>query len=424
MTGKRRAGKDPIQPPVSSHAPPVVMAPQQSRRQARLERKKQQRKRIGLAGGAAIAVAVIVVVGAVAFGVRKATEGGGESTRTQSTVLFQLRAPDGTAAGSVLLAHDTNGNEGLEVLVPSRIITDVCGYNSLNFGDVLALPAGDSASRQALSTMLENVTIDGSWVLDEAQFAKLIDRVGGVTANVDTDVVQHTGGGGGRILVPAGPDRHLTGTQALQYATYRASRHEDASAQLARLHQVVDGMILRLPPPTALAADLRVLGSGGTSTMGATRLTALLSGLQAADKTAGHVLPIDLPTALIDAGGAPSYRIDTINADKLAATNLKSSLPADAGHRRPTVELLNGVGTPGLISLACPRLQAHHLAYAGSGNAASFNNPHSTIEVSNNNVELGYTVASALRLPRSDVRRTSQNQSVADVIVILGRDFK
>ncbi|MBV9484591.1 MAG: LytR C-terminal domain-containing protein, partial [Frankiaceae bacterium] len=287
----------------------------------------------------------------------------------------------------------------------------------------LGLPSGDAASRQALSGMLENVTIDGSWVLTEAQLAKLINRVGGVTVDVDTDVVRRTGGGGGQILVAAGQARQLDGTQAVEYATYRASAHEDAAAQLARLQQVVDGMIVKLPTGAALSADLRVLGPGGSSTLGATKLASLLAGIKSADQVAGHVLPIDLPTAPIDTGGAPSYRIDNDNAAKLANNNLKSSLPDDAGQHRPTVELLNGVGTPGLIARACPRLQAHRLVYAGSGNAAFTNQP-SVVEVSNSQIDLGYTVASALGLPRSAVRRTSQNQSVADVIVILGRDFK
>jgi hypothetical protein len=402
----------------------MVIAPQQSRRQARLERKRQQRKRVGLAGGAAIGVGVLILAGLVVFGVKQAVKDSGAEKKTQSTVLFQLAAPDGTAAASVLLAHDTSNNEGVEVLVPARVITDVCGYNQLNFGQILQLPGGDSASRQALSGMLGNMTIDGSWVLQESQLTKLIDHLGGITADVDVDVVQATGGGGGRVLVPAGNDRKLTGAQAVQYATYSTSAHADAAAQLARLQQVVEGTVAALPPSqTVIAADLRGLGTGGASTMGASRLATLLAGFAAAEKATGHLLPIDLPVTPIDTGGAPSYRISELDAMKLATTSLAESLPADASQHHPTVELLNGVGTPGLVALACPRLAAHHFAYVGSRNAATFNNPRSTIAVSNANIDLGYALAAALKLPRTDVRRTTVNQTVADAIVTLGRDF-
>jgi len=340
-------------------------------------------------------------------------------------VLLQLQAPDHTAEASVLLAHDSATTKGnAEILIPSRVIADVCGYNSLNFGEVLGLPGGDVASRQALSSMLENATIDGSWVLQPAQLTKLVNLVGGITVDVDVDVVQRTGGGGGRVLVPAGVGRHLNGVQAVEYATYSTSTRADASEQLTRLQRVIDATATGLPStPTAVSALLRQLGPGSGSTIGATRLGDFLTGFATSERGVGTLLPIDLPTSLIDAGGAPSYRVDTAGANKLAATNLAGSLPADAGKPRPTVELLNAVGTPGLVATACPLLAAHNLTYAGSGNAA-FDNQLSTVVVSNNDIDLGYRVADALKLPRSDVRRTSVNQSVADVIVTLGRDYK
>jgi hypothetical protein len=88
------------------------------------------------------------------------------------------------------------------------------------------------------------------------------------------------------------------------------------------------------------------------------------------------------------------------------------------------VFLLNGVGTPGLVATTCSRLAAKDLTYVGSKNAASFNNPTSAIVVSNSNIAIGYEVADALKLPHSDVRRTTQTQSIADVIVTLGGDYR
>jgi hypothetical protein len=428
MTGKRRAGRDPVTPPPSTAPadPGMVIAPQVSRRQARLERKRQQRKRIGLAGGAAIGAGILIVGGLVFFGVHEAVKDSGGETKTQSTVLLQLQAPDGTAAASVLLAHDSSTSQGVEVLVPPRVLVDVCGFNERSFGDILSLPGGDVASRQALSTMLGNMTIDGSWVLPEAQFARFLDHLPsrGITADVDVDVVQRTGGGGGRVLVPAGNDRHLSGTQAVEYATYTTSGNADAEAQLARLQHVVDGMAAALPTTeTGIAASLRSLGAGGGSSLGANRLASLLAGFAAAEKTTGNLLPTDLPVTLIDAGGAPAYRVDTAGAKRLVSSSFAESLPTGAATPRPTVELLNGVGAPGLVSLACPRLATHHLAYAGSRNAANFNYARSIVEVPTARTDLGYAVAKALGLPASDVRRTAENQTVADVIVILGRDF-
>jgi hypothetical protein len=437
MTGKRRAGRDPIRKPTEPLTPPATFASPEppmmiertpTRRETRMARRKQQRRRIGLTGGVAIAVVVVIVVGAVIFGAHKLASHKSTPRRTQTTLLLQLQAPDHTAQASALLADDpANNNQGVEVLVPARVITQVCGYNSLNFGDILALPNGDVASRQALSSMLGNITIDGSWILQPSQLTKLVDIVGGITVgSVDTDVVRHTGGGGGQVLVQAGSNVHLNGDQAVEYATYQTSPHEDAEGELARLNEVIDGTVQALPKtPTAIAALLRQLGNGGSSTLGAPRLASFLAGLAAAERMTGHVLPTNLPTTPIDAGGArPSYQLDSAATNSLVSGSLSASVPADASVRRPTVELLNGVGSPGLIATACPLLEAHNLAYAGSDNASSFNNPTSTIDVSNANVALGYQVARALRLPSGDVRRTSEDQSVADVIVTLGNDYR
>jgi hypothetical protein len=275
--------------------------------------------------------------------------------------------------------------------------------------------------------MLGHITVDGSWVLQESQLSKLVTLLHGITvARVDVDVVRHTPSGGTQILVPAGTNRKLTGPQAVEYATYIASPTEDASNQLTRLQQVIDATAQALPSDqTAVESLLRQLGPGGTSTLGASRLAGLLLGFASSERSTGRLLPIDLPVNPIDVGGSrPSYRVDPAGAQRLVHGSLADSVPADAGSTEPTVELLNGVGSPGLVATACPRLAANHIAYAGSSNAASFHNPTSTVVVSTGNLDVGYRVASALRLPRSDVRRASQDETVATAIVTLGQDYR
>jgi hypothetical protein len=406
---------------------PTVVAPRLTRRQARQQRKREQRRRVGLLGGSVIAVVAIVVVGLVAFGVHHVVTSNNGSPRAQATVLVQLQGSDGTSPASALLAETASDGNGVEILVPSRVLTEVCGYNTVDFGDVLGLPGGETESRQAVSGMLGNLTVDGSWVLQEAQLSKLVTLLGGITVDhVDVDVVRHPPSGGTQILVPAGSNRRLTGPQAVEYATYVASSTEDASNQLARLQQVIDATVQALPhSPTAVAALLRQLGPGGTSTLGSSRLATMLVAFAASERSTGRLLPIDLPVNPIDAGGSrPSYRVDTAGAQRLVNNSLADSVPSDAGAARPTVELLNGVGSPGLVATACPRLAANHLGYAGSSNAASFHNPRSTVVVSTSDLDLGYRVASALRLPRSDVRRASQDQTVATAVVTLGQDYR
>jgi LytR cell envelope-related transcriptional attenuator len=464
MTGKRRKGNEPspeqpnrpdpnptpAAPPASSPAqpleaslPPVeqppafvapvvpdVISPMPTRREERQRRRKEQRRKVGLAGGLAIALVTIVVIGAVAFGVHKVTESHGSTPRTQGTVLFQLQGANHTATASALLAHDPATHQGVQVLIPARVITNVCGFGSQNFGDVLDLPNGSSASRVSLSSMLGDVTVDGSWVLNESQFVKLIDALGGhiTVDSVDVNVVRPQAGGGSVILVPQGANVKLTGTQAFEYATYVAHADEPAAAELARLQQVLDGVLSALPKsPAGIAAVLRQSGVTSSSTVDPTKLSTLLAGLAGDNNRTGDLYATDLPTATIDAGGSPSYRIDGQSAalKNLVSLHLANSLPPGAGTPKPTVLLLNGLGSVGLVDTACPRLAAHRLAYAGSGNAPAFSRAKSTVVVhSYSQVSVGDQVAKALGLPTNDVEINRTPETVADVIVTLGSDYR
>lgn len=362
-----------------------------------------RRRKLGAAGIAVIVVAVAAIVAAAAAGVHESVTHSSTPQRHQTTVLMQVAASDGSAAVSALLAHDSGSHRGVELLVPGQLIANVCGYGTEPFADVLGQTNGAAVSQQTLSSLLGDVTIDGSWVLTEAQLAQLVDLVHGVPVDGGTQ----------------------TGQQAVAYATRVASRTEDASVQLARTQQVIDALLRKLPTSTAaVAADLRRLGSGGQSSLGADRLAGVLVGLAADGRRAGGVYPSDLPVTQIDTGGAPSYQVDTAGVQQLVDQRFAASKPKHTGVQS-SVELLNGVGKPGLVATACPRLAAGGFSFAGSGNAGHFGYGRSQVQVADaSKAALGARVAHALGLPASDVRTQPVEQTVADVVVILGRDYK
>jgi hypothetical protein len=439
VTGKRRAGRDQVvpPPPAGASTPPpappvpppvdVVHVPALTRRQARLERRKRRRK-VGVAGVAGVVLVALAIIAAIAFGVHKAVTGTHQTVaQPQQTVLLQIQGPDRSALGSVLLAHDPNTGHGLELLVPSQLITDVCGVGQVTLGQTLAAANGADVSRQAVSAALGGTIVKGSWVLSTTSFAKLVDAVGGVTVEVDTNVVSRGPHGSSTIDIPAGPNVPLNGARAVEYATYRASANEDAASQLARLQTVVDAVVRALPRTAAgVSGVLEQLGPSGASTLPTDQLSTLLRGL-ADDDARTQTLPIGLPTTLIDTGGPPAYRVDTGKTTQLVNNNLKPSLPAVSTTPKISVELRNGVGSPGLVATACPRLAAAGLVYAGQGNAGSFNNPRSEVQIGSSSATdraEGDKVARALRLPLSDVRIAQLGQDQASVVVVLGRDYR
>ena len=441
MTGKRRKGRDPrpVPPPPQPAAPPQPNAPAAppasplvsqrplTRRQLRMERRKR-RQRVGVMGIAGLVVVAIVIVAAVAFGVHKAVSSGNHSApQTQETVLLQIQGADRTALGTALLAHGPSSGNGVELLVPSQLITDVCGVGQVTFGQTLAAPNGAAVSRQAVSAALGGVIVDGSWVMSEGAFADLINAVGGVTVDVDVNVIAHDSNGTSKIVLQPG-SQHLNGAQAVEFATYQASTNESAAAQLSRLQLVVDAMVRALPRTTAQTETLlHNLGPAAASTLGVPRLAALLVGLADDSRQTGGVLASDLPTNLVDSGGPPTYTVDTEQTAQLVESAFKASLPPVSKGEKISVELRNGVGTPGLDATACPKLAKAGLVYAGQGNAGSFSNQPSEVQINSDSpadIAQGRTVAKALGLPASDVVEAQFGQDTADVIVILGRDYR
>lgn len=439
MTGKRRADKPGKEQPdlLGARRPPtllqptqpeMVIQPQLTRREERRQRKLQQRRKLGLAGGIGVAVLAAAGIATLILGVQQVVTHDGGGNRTQTTVLLQLKADNGVAHGSVLLAADPSTEQGLELLIPGRLITDVCGYGTQNFGSVLGLPNGAADSRSALSAVLGGVTIDGSWVMTEPMLATLINQIGGINVDVDTDVIERSPGGGRRIVIGAGAGQHLTGAQAVDYATYHPSR-EGAAGVLARLQAVIDATIQALPKtPNEVASLIRALPKGAQSTIGATKLATMLTQIATYDQTQAGVFPTDLPVVTIDAGGdLASYRPDTspTGIKQLVSGHLANSIPEDANKQHATVYLLNGTGRPGQVPKACPLLAANGFTYVGSGNAPSFSNARSEVEIfHDSDADQGRTLAKALGLPASAVRRSVFNQTVAKFIVILGSDFK
>lgn len=418
MTGKRRAA--PGSRPAAAPRPPGTGG---GRRRAA--------RPTGGGGGRPRWLVWLLLVVVVAGGAGAAYEltrgtGGGSSEQAggdQTTLLVQIAGNDGKSLGGILVG--TRPGSGVEVLVPPDVITSVCGVGETAFGDILPLPGGERTSSEAVSGLLGGVRIDGTWTLSLTELSALVDKVGGITTTVDTTVTRH-GPKGRVVVVRRGNAVTMNGHQAALYAAFRAAAGENPVAHLVRLQRVVEATIDGLPTsPPAAARDLSKLGSNAGSSLGADRLAAILAGLAADDRGSG-VLADDLPLTTLDSGGAPSYAVDNAQAEGLAQHLFAGSLPATGGPAT-RVELQNGVGTPGLVPSACRQLEDAGMTTIDGGNAAQFSSRTSEVLIQERTAAaaaVGDRVARALHLPTSDVKVEAVGQHVADVIVILGGDYK
>ena len=387
---------------------------------SRLElRRRRRRLRVRLV----VSLVLLLAVAAAAFAVWLAADAPSQPAaaaakgRTQATLLLQIQAPDRTAMASALLASDPAVDTGAALLVPQQVLVNVPGTGSLPLGRALS-SAPPHGSRDALSDLL-GVTVDQGWVLPSTHLAKLVDLLGGIPVEVDVAVVADS-----TVLLTVGPQR-VDGARALQLMQYLAPEEQE-QARLARMQEVLDGLLPSLPAERdQLVALLEALGPESDSTLPPAALADYLLALNAADAE-GQLQYDSLPVLPIDTGGGvTALRIDTPRLLPVVDRLMADSVPAGVREGGNRVLVLNGVGTPGLGEAVRAKLAPAGFVFVGSRNAPDFGYPETQVLVPRATAEmqaLGERVAQAIGVPPTSVV-TQEFGTVADVVVLVGADF-
>jgi hypothetical protein len=104
------------------------------------------------------------------------------------------------------------------------------------------------------------------------------------------------------------------------------------------------------------------------------------------------------------------------------------SLLRDPSGQAVRVLVENGVGTPDLVERARARLVDDGFRFVNGGNAATLDDTEPSVVLvadgSQDSQQQGIRVARSLGLPQSSIATNPRGQTVADVIVILGADFR
>jgi hypothetical protein len=394
---------------------PLGGRPVGRRAQARAEKKRKQQRNLRV-GGAFAGVLLLVLVLVLVAHAGGGKKDGDAHKRTQQTLLLQVQAPDGSALVSALMAHDPKTTEGSVVLVPPQVIASVPGLGSQPFGKALAT-TGATGSREALADLME-VLVDGSWLLDRATFQRLVDQEGGITVDVDVAVMS------GRVVLLQPGAQKVNGANALAYATYLAAGEQEQT-RLARLQAVLDGIVSALTSdPKALIGSL---GAGSKPSVPTATVASILSGLKK-DDAKQQLQYRSLPVIKVDTGTDETrFRIDAPATTSLVDELLADSIPPGARAEGNRVLVLNGVGTPGLGEKVRAKLVPAGFVFVGSRNAPTFGYAKTQVlvkDATTAGTELGNRVARALGVPSSAVRSSNQIGQIADVVVIVGSDFR
>jgi hypothetical protein len=338
------------------------------------------------------------------------------ATGPDNVILLQITGADG--AGGVALLGDQHGSAGAVVLLPTQLAVDSGGSGGVSLQKAATLPG--SASADGVADAL-GIRVDGTWTLSVGGLAALVDRVGGIDADVDVQVKQ-----GDVIKVPAG-QQHLDGVAAAAYATYTVPG-EPAQAQLARLDTVLEAVIGGFADkPAAAVQQIAALGPSSQSSLPLARLGTVMAHLHALDATDTLVYR-SLPVHDLDAGtGITTYTVDTAGAAEAISDLTGSATGNEQSAGGIRVLIRNGVGTPGLGATARAKLNKAGDVYVAGGNQLPFDRDQTVILITDDTPEqraLGEKVAAALGVDVSALRISGEGQSIADVVVVLGTDYR
>jgi hypothetical protein len=153
---------------------------------------------------------------------------------------------------------------------------------------------------------------------------------------------------------------------------------------------------------------------------------ALLKGL-AKDDDGDDLQYQSLPVTRVDIDTQQRFRIDADADRQLVDDLLSQSIPPGARKTGNRVLVLNGVGTPGLGEKVRAKLVPAGFTFVGQRNAPKFGYKNTIILVptaTEQSITVGEQVARALRVPSSAVQTTDEIGTIADVVVIVGADFK
>lgn len=400
----------------------MTLTPTRAQRRAEAEQARRRRLLQILAGVAA----AVVFLGAVVLLV---TRGGGTTPpsatagRTQKTLALGVAPLHAGSIVSALLGTDPTKNTGTTLLLPSRLLVDAAGSGTVFFGQTSTL--GKNVPAEALTDSLD-VTVDGTWSLTPSGLASLVDDVGGVEVAVNAQITVRNPNGSRSVLLSPGTQK-LQGPAAAAYALYLAPRETEVS-RLARFNQVWQGVLSGLPTSSSAMAPLvGRLGDRSLATVSDASLSTFLASLAKATQSQNTTSQV-LPTQTLDLGGGQtSYLVDQAKAGVVIDAAFANSKPVKTGVAQVRVLVQNGVGTPGLGADAFRQLHQAGFAFVPGGNANHFGYKKTVILIPDGSstwIAQGQKVAKMLGVPASAVMINPQGLTVADIVVILGEDYR
>ncbi|WUJ32713.1 LytR C-terminal domain-containing protein [Streptomyces sp. NBC_00388] len=387
--------------------------------ESRTERREEARRRGRNRVVSLVVVLVLVVAGGVGYlwyaGKLPGT-GPGDGSATASgaqqrnAIVVHLHNTKGGGTSTALLVDNVTTGKGTTLLLPNSLAVSNDDGTATTLGKSVD-DDGSDGTRDALGSLL-GAKIGGTWRLDTPYLENLVELVGNIDIDTDTDVPDTKKGA--EPLVHRGSAQTLSGQMAVAYSTYRAPGEPEAK-QLERFGQVMQGVLKKISDvPQAATATVKNLAQILDPSLTDKDLGASLA------KLAAHAKKGDYTTELlpVQGDGTLSPQASAGVVKNVLGGSVKAPDQGDA----VSVGISNGSGRAAATENARIALVNGGYAVVVGGNASttassqvSYGDPAQKAKADE--------VAKTLGLPAGAVRKGKQAAN-ADVSVVLGQDYK
>jgi anionic cell wall polymer biosynthesis LytR-Cps2A-Psr (LCP) family protein len=391
----------------------------------RTERREEAKRRARSRLVALVVTLALVAVGGVGYlwyagklPRSSAEEQAGTTTSTatqkRDVIVVHLHNTRKGGTSTALLVNNTTTKRGATVLLPNSLaLTDEDGNITTLAKSVV--DDGSSGTRDELHTIL-GTDIEGTWRLDTPYLNNLVELVGNIDIDTNTDVPDPEAKKKGEApLVSKGKAQTLSGKMAVAYATYRASG-ESQNAQLERFGQVMGGVLRKLSSDQqAATTTVQTLAQILDPSLTDKDLGAFLARL--AERAKGG----DYETALLSVkqdGALSTQASDSVVKDLLGGT-AKSPDAGDAVR----VGIRNATGDKNATEQTRVVLLNGGYTFLDAGTASAAQVTSQVTYADAASKDDAVEVAKTLGLPASSVKK-GKTTSPADVSVVLGQNYE
>jgi anionic cell wall polymer biosynthesis LytR-Cps2A-Psr (LCP) family protein len=391
----------------------------ESRTERREEAKRQGRKRrFGL-----VAVLVLALIGGGGYlwqagkipGFKKgsAAAAASDAAQRRDVIVVHMLPVSGGPSSTALLVDNATKKHGTTVLIPGNVqLTDDDGSATTLDKSVAD---GVGPTRDSLNTLL-GTDIKGSWRLDSPYLELLVDSLGDIYVNTNTEI-KGTGKDKDKVLVPKGEQQDLSGQAAVTYATYKAPG-ESQTAQLSRFGQVMQAVLMKMPSDAPDATKtVQALAQILDPSLTEKQLGASLAQLADLAKT-GQYSTMTMPVQ--KDGTLSAQATDSVVKDVLGGS-VKQSSGSSAAAR---VAIKDASGNPKSAGMAQAAIvNGGTYTYVSGGKSATVQAQSQVLYTDPAREAAAKDVAATLGLPTSTVKKGTV-PSNADISVVLGKDYK